>query len=134
MIPAQEKGLKHEVERIAYRKQEAALILGICLRTIDNMIADKQLTARKIGRSVIIPVTAIYALMSCPRPESSGIARIAYTKPEAAYALGLSVRTIDNLIVAGELKRQKVRGRVLIAVASLYALLRVDRKTVKAAA
>jgi len=126
--------LKQEVERIAYRKSEAALILGICLRTIDNMIADKQLIARKIGRSVVIPVSAIYTLMSCPRPESSGIVRIAYTKAEAAYAIGLSPRTIDNLIAAGELKSQKVRGRILVPVTSLHALLRADRNTVKAAA
>lgn len=79
-------------------------------------------------------MTSIYAVMSCPRPESSGFTRIAYTKTDAAYALGLSPRTIDNLIAAGELKGQRVRGRVLIPVTSLYALLRVDRKTVKAAA
>ena len=109
-------------------------MLGVCLRTIDNMIADKQLTARKIRRRVVISASAIYALMSCPLPQGSGITRIAYTRAESAYSLGLSRRMIDNLLASGELKKQKVRGRVLIPVASLIALLRTDHKVLKAAA
>jgi hypothetical protein len=125
---------KYDIPRIAYRKSEAAKMLGPCLRTIDNMIAYKQLLARKIGRSVIIPATALYAVVGSPLPEALKITRIALTKAEAAYAIGLSVRTIDNLIAAGELNSQKVRGRILIPVPSLYALLRGNHKTVKAAA
>ena len=120
--------MESQVERIAYRKTEAAEMLGLCLRTIDNMIAAKELIARKLGRSVIIPATAVYGLMFCPVPRNSAI-RVAYSKKEAAYALGLSVRTVDNLIVAGELKSRKARGRVLIAVTSLYALIRCDHDT-----
>ncbi len=122
------------VERIAYTKREVAEMLGLCLRTIDNMIADKQLPARRFGRRVVIPAAAVYALMGCSRPESLKITRIAFTKAEAAYSLGLSPRTIDNLIAAGELKKQKVRGRVLIPVSSLRALMRGDHKTERAAA
>jgi excisionase family DNA binding protein len=122
------KKLESQVERIAYRKTEAAEMLGLCLRTIDNMIAAKELTARKFGRVVIIPAAAIYGLMFCPVPRNS-VTRVAYSKREAAFALGLSVRTIDNLIAAGELKSHKLRGRVLIPVTSLYALIRCDHKT-----
>lgn len=125
--------MKSQVERIAYRKTEAAEMLGLCLRTIDNMIAAKELIARKLGRSVIIPATAVYGLMFCPVPRNSVI-RVAFSKKEAAYALGLSVRTVDNLIVAGELKSRKARGRVLIPVTSLYALIRCDHKTKRRAA
>lgn len=108
-------------------------MLGLCPRTIDNMIAAKELIARKFGRSVIIPATAIYGLMFCPVPKNS-VTRVAYSKKEAAYALGLSIRTIDNLIAAGELKSHKARGRVLIPVTSLYALIRGDHKTKRKAA
>ena len=45
-----------KIERIAYSKTEAAEMLGVCPRTIDNMIADKQLTARKVGRRVVITI------------------------------------------------------------------------------
>jgi excisionase family DNA binding protein len=130
----QEKVLEGQVERIAYRKSEAAEMLGLCLRTIDNMIADKELISRKFGRRVVIPATAVYALMGCSSPKAGKVLRIAYTKNEAAWALGLSVRTIDNLIGAKELKSTKVRGRVLILVTSLYALVRCDHKTARAAA
>jgi excisionase family DNA binding protein len=122
-----------QVECIAFRKSEAAEMLGLCVRTIDNMIAAKELAARKFGRSVIIPAAVIYGLVFCPAPKSSVI-RVACSKHEAAYALGLSVRTIDNLIAAGELKSHKVRGRVLITVTSLRALIGKDRKTKREAA
>jgi excisionase family DNA binding protein len=127
------KKVDFQVERIAFRKSEAAEMLGLCLRTIDNMIAAKELTARKFGSSVIIPAAVVYGLMFCPVPKNSVI-RVAYSKKEAAYALGLSVRTIDNLIAAGELKSHKVRGRVLIPVTSLYALIRCDHRTKRKAA
>src|SRR5215469_14433251 len=92
-----EKVLEGQIERIAYRKSEAAEMLGLCLRTIDNMIADKELISRKVGRSVVIPATAVYALMGCSPPKCGNVLRIAYTKAEAAEALGISHRTIDNL-------------------------------------
>jgi excisionase family DNA binding protein len=124
--------LKGKIERIAFRKLECAEMLGVCPRTIDNMIADKQLVARKIGRSVIIPAHALYGLM-CTFPPSDGtILRISYTKGEAAQALGVSERTIDNLIAAGELRSRKVRGRILIRIDDLHALLRCDHKTSRA--
>ena len=62
------------------------------------------------------------------------IERIAYTKAEAAMALGLSPRTIDNLIAAKELVARKIGRRVLIPANSLHALVRCDRRTVRTAA
>ena len=109
-------------------------MLGLCTRTIDNMIADKQLTARKVGRSVVIPATALYGLMYTFPKTDCTVLRISYTKAEAGQAIGVSVRTIDNLIAAKELRTRKVRGRVLIPADSLHALLRSDHRTVRAAA
>lgn len=123
-----------QIERIAFRKAEAAEMLGLCLRTIDNMIGAKELTARKFGRCVLIPAGVVYALMGCHPKTERKLVRIAYSKAEAAEALGLSLRMIDNLIAAGELVSRKIRGRVLIPVSSLYALMRCDHKTMRAAA
>jgi len=109
-------------------------MLGVCPRTIDNMIADKQLTARKVGRRVVIPATALFGLMYTFPKTDSTVLRIAYTKAEAGQALGVSVRTIDNLIAVKELRSRRVRGRVLVPADSLHALLRSDHRTVRAAA
>lgn len=125
--------MEPQVERITFRKKEAAEMLGLCIRTLENMIAADELTARKFGRSVIIPAGAVYGLMFCPVPRNS-VSRIAFSRKEAAYSLGLSVRTIDNLIAAGELKIHKVRGRVLISVTTLRAFVGKDRKTKREAA
>ena len=129
-----EKVLEGQIERIAYRKVEAAEMLGLCLRTIDNMIAAKELVARKIGRSVLVPARALFDLMGIASHTNGNMERIAYSKAEAAEALGLSPRTIDHLITARQLAARRVRGRVLIPVSSLHALMRCDHKTARAAA
>jgi excisionase family DNA binding protein len=57
--------LEGQIERIAYTKAEAAMALGLSPRTIDNLIAAKELIARKIGRRVLIPATSLHALIRC---------------------------------------------------------------------
>jgi len=42
-------------QKFFYRRQEAAWSLGMSLRAIDYMIADKRLTTRRVGRCVVIP-------------------------------------------------------------------------------
>ena len=55
--------MQAQIERIAFTKAEAAKALGLSLRTIDNLIAAKELTVRRIGRRVIIPSTSLQALI-----------------------------------------------------------------------
>lgn len=40
-------------------KREAASLLAVCVRTIDNLISQKQLPCRRIGRRTLIPFAAI---------------------------------------------------------------------------
>jgi excisionase family DNA binding protein len=40
-------------------KKEAAEALGVSLRTIDNLIGQKELTARRVGRRVLIPAVEV---------------------------------------------------------------------------
>ena len=53
------------IQKLAYTKQEASSLLSISVRTIDNLIAQNELTVRRIGRRVIIPATSIAALLRC---------------------------------------------------------------------
>jgi excisionase family DNA binding protein len=46
---------------ILVSKIEAAKLLGICLRTVDSLIANKQIPCRKIGRRTLIPFSALLA-------------------------------------------------------------------------
>jgi excisionase family DNA binding protein len=49
-------------------KKDSAALLGVCLRTIDNLIATKQLPCRRIGRRVLIPYAAIVAFARRDHP------------------------------------------------------------------
>jgi excisionase family DNA binding protein len=40
-------------------KRDAAALLSLCVRTIDNLIAMKELPARRVGRRVLIPYAAL---------------------------------------------------------------------------
>lgn len=46
--------LNGPVERLGYSRAEAAQMLNISLRTVDRLIAEKQLPVRRIGRRVLI--------------------------------------------------------------------------------
>lgn len=45
--------------KLLVSKREAALALGVSLRTVENFIARKELVARKIGRRTLIPITSL---------------------------------------------------------------------------
>jgi excisionase family DNA binding protein len=40
-------------------KRDAAAMLSLCVRTIDNLLATKQLPARRVGKRVLIPFSAL---------------------------------------------------------------------------
>jgi excisionase family DNA binding protein len=54
--------------QIAISKQEAAQMLGGSLRTIDRLIALKELQVRRLGRRVLVPRTALESLMHRDHP------------------------------------------------------------------
>lgn len=54
MNPSDEK-----IVRLLHSKKEVAQMLNVSLRTIDNLIAFKELAVRRIGRRVLIPHGAL---------------------------------------------------------------------------
>jgi excisionase family DNA binding protein len=53
---------------IAVSKQEAADLLGVSLRTIDRLIALKELPVRRLGRRVLIPRNSVDNLLRHDHP------------------------------------------------------------------
>jgi excisionase family DNA binding protein len=47
------------LEPLLVSKRDAAALLGVCLRSIDNYIATKELPCRRLGKRVLIPYTAL---------------------------------------------------------------------------
>jgi excisionase family DNA binding protein len=45
--------------KLAYNKGEAAEMLSVSVRTVDNLLALKELVSRRVGRRVVIPHQAI---------------------------------------------------------------------------
>lgn len=52
---------ERRLDPINVSKKDAAALLGVCPRTIDNLIAAKELPCRRIGRRVLVPYTALVA-------------------------------------------------------------------------
>ncbi len=50
-----------EITPMLVSKRTAASALGLCVRTIDNLIASKQLGCRRIGRRTLIPYRELVA-------------------------------------------------------------------------
>ena len=46
---------QHEEHRLLHPRKEAAWLVGISVRSLDYLIANKQLATRKIGGRVLIP-------------------------------------------------------------------------------
>ena len=51
-------GWESEQTPLLVSKRDAAAMLSLCVRTVDNLIATKKLPARRVGRRVLIPYTA----------------------------------------------------------------------------
>jgi excisionase family DNA binding protein len=49
-------------------KRDAAALLSLCLRSIDNLIARKELPCRRIGKRVLIPYSALVAFARRDHP------------------------------------------------------------------
>jgi excisionase family DNA binding protein len=52
-----------QTEFLAFSIQETARRLGVCPRTIANLVRNKQLLSRKIGRRRLIPVASLEAFL-----------------------------------------------------------------------
>jgi excisionase family DNA binding protein len=53
------RGRETEQTPLLVSKRDAAALLSLCVRTVDNLIATKQLPARRVGRRVLIPYAAL---------------------------------------------------------------------------
>ncbi len=50
-------------EQLALSRKDAAAALGVSLRTIDYLLARGELRGRRIGRRIVIPKSALEALL-----------------------------------------------------------------------
>ena len=60
------------MERLLLSKREAAEALGCSVRTIENMVARKQLVSRRLGKRRMIPYAALALLAKRDTPTITG--------------------------------------------------------------
>jgi excisionase family DNA binding protein len=60
--------LERVPEALALSKLEAARMLGVSIRTVDRLIALKQLPVRRLGRRVLIPRNSLQSLLRADHP------------------------------------------------------------------
>lgn len=63
MMGTQVSAVEERLGAVALSKQEAAHMLGVSLRTIDRLIALKELPVRRLGRRVLIPRTSLESFL-----------------------------------------------------------------------
>lgn len=63
--------LEQKSEPIVLNKQKAAEMLGVSLRTIERLIALKELQVRRLGRRVLIPRTSLENFLRSDHPTQS---------------------------------------------------------------
>ena len=56
------------VERLAVSKKEAATMIGVSERSIDNWVKQGKITARKVGSRVLLPVKALQDFIDGAEP------------------------------------------------------------------
>jgi excisionase family DNA binding protein len=60
--------LNQRPESVAVSKADAAQMLGVSLRTVDRLIALKELPVRRLGRRVLIPRNGLHNLLRSDHP------------------------------------------------------------------
>lgn len=58
--------------RLLFSQRESCRILGISLRTLQNLIASKQISVRRIGRRVLVARRDLEAFARCDHPRTGG--------------------------------------------------------------
>jgi Helix-turn-helix domain len=58
---------------LAVSKRDAAAMLGISVRSVENYLAVKRLVARKIGRRTVVMVSSLQSFLRSDQPSASGI-------------------------------------------------------------
>ncbi|PYX66693.1 MAG: hypothetical protein DMG74_03195 [Acidobacteria bacterium] len=65
--------MKKQIERLAVTTSEAAEMIGVSLRTIQNYIRGKQLRARKIGGRTVVEVCHLKAFLGVDRASAADL-------------------------------------------------------------
>jgi excisionase family DNA binding protein len=68
------------MDKLLFSKREAATILSLSVRTVENLIARKELTARRVGRRTLILASSLNVFVrrdhASPSPQKREVAHV----------------------------------------------------------
>jgi len=88
---------KSEIPKILISKRDAALALSLSIRTIENLLARKELVSRRVGRRTLILASSLHAFArrdhASPSPKrTSEVRRSASTVPAEGNSCPREIR------------------------------------------
>jgi len=60
--------MEQNSQPLAVTKRRAAAELSVCVRTVDHLLATKQLSCRRVGRKVLIPFSSLVSFLRHDHP------------------------------------------------------------------
>jgi Helix-turn-helix domain len=61
--------MEQAIEKLLYSRREAAAALSLSIRSVDYLISSGQLTTRRIGRKILIPVIELRKFARTDHPK-----------------------------------------------------------------
>lgn len=131
----------HDVQKLAVTREEAAVMLSICVKTLDRLVSGGLIRSIKVCRRRIFPVQDILAWLhnkaSRPLPANplaSNAAPLPLTvnRQEAARLLSIGTRLLDEVVASGQLPRIQITRKLIFRTADLVDWLRRQSASVDA--
>ncbi len=123
----------HEVQKLAVTRDEAAVMLSICVKTLDRLANKGQIRSIKVLRRRIFAFDDIIAWLqtnaSCAKhtpaatsPESP--LPLTVNRQEAARLLSLGVRLFDRVVASGQIAKIQITRKLIYRTSDLVHWLR----------
>ena len=116
----------HEVQKLAVTREEAAVMLSICSKTLDRLVSDGSIRSIKVCRRRIFFVEDLYYWL---RKNSSGqtaatssdeaVLPLTVTRQQAANLLSLGVRLFDQIVGSGQIPKIQITRKLIFRTSDL---------------
>ena len=118
--------------KLAVSREEAALMLSVCVKTLDRLTSNGSIRSFKVRRRRIFSVEDILAWLqknlSCQGAASTALPEaslpLTVTRLKAASVLSLGVRLFDSVVASGQIPKVQFSRKIVFRTSDLVRWLR----------